>query len=123
VPILAMPQHICILLHTRMDRRAAVANYLARGVSQAELARRARVSQATVSRTLNDTPRRHGEARRRLFKYIHDQQGGGLDQTLTDAVAATWDGSPEHARALASLISASGELWPRLGRDQRHDDE
>jgi transcriptional regulator with XRE-family HTH domain len=118
-----MQGHICILLHTGMDRRAAVANYLARGVSQAELARRARVSQPTVSRALNDVPRRQGEAHRRLFRYIHDQQEGGLDQTLTDAVAATWDGSPEHARALASLIAASGELWPRLGRDPRHDDE
>jgi hypothetical protein len=36
---------------------------------------------------------------------------------VLDAVRETWDGSQEHAAALANLILASGELWPRLGKE------
>jgi hypothetical protein len=30
------------------------------------------------------------------------------------ALREVWDGSEEHALALAALIAASGELWPKL---------
>lgn len=85
------------------------------GLSQAEVARRARVSQATVSRALSGPSSREGRGRSRLFTYLH--YAPQRPQKALDAVRQVWDGTPEHEGALARLIEASGELWPRLRRE------
>lgn len=101
-----------------------MAGYLERSqLSQAELARKAKVSQSTVSRARSTPVARHGRARAQLFRYIQKQTGLELHQAVKEAVAATWDGSDEHAKALAGLISASRELWPKLARRERDDGE
>lgn len=41
-------------------------------------------------------------------------EGTALPQEVLDALRRIWDGSHEHAAALATLIRASGELWPDL---------
>jgi hypothetical protein len=44
--------------------------------------------------------------------------GASADAVL-DAVRETWDGSEEHAAALAKLVLASRELWPTLGKEEK----
>jgi transcriptional regulator with XRE-family HTH domain len=86
-----------------------------RNISQSELAREANVSQATVSRALRGQGKRAGGARARLFIYIHSWPS--VPQRAIDAVQQVWDGSPAHEDALATLIRASGDLWPKLGKE------
>jgi transcriptional regulator with XRE-family HTH domain len=106
------------------DLPEAVAAYLKRaGISQVELANRARVSQATVSRAQSGPPGQHGRAQAQLFRYIQSQLSEEtLPPTLTAAVSSAWDRTEEHAEALAALISASRQLWPGL-RGSIDDDE
>ena len=92
------------------------------GWSQDEVARRAGVGQATVSRMLSDHERR-GPASRRLSTFIHRRTTSPQQPNeAIDALQRIWDGSDEHAAALAALISASGGLWPGLSDQGRHDD-
>lgn len=88
----------------------------ARGLTQAELAQAAEVSQATVSRALHEPTVRTGRARARLFNYIHQNRPKVPDVAMT-AIVATWDGTDAHAQALAELILVSGRLWPKLGKE------
>lgn len=99
-----------------MDIRDAVTAYLARaGISQTELAKRASVSQATVSRAQSRPGTRYGRAQTRLFDFIQQaSQERELNPALRDALASAWDRSDAHAEALAALISASRALWPGL---------
>lgn len=86
------------------------------GISQHELAERAQVSQPTVSRALTGSPKRHGPARTQLFKFIRQQTRSSSlgPRNLTAAVEEVWDGTEAHEVALASLIVASAELWPKM---------
>jgi lambda repressor-like predicted transcriptional regulator len=114
--------HYCILLN-EMDRREAVVAYLERaGVSQAELAKRAQVSQSTVSRARSRAGARQGRAQARLFTFIHQAAEGELHPALRNALTSAWDRSDAHAEALAALIAASRALWPEL-RERADDDE
>lgn len=88
----------------------------AHGLTQAELAREARVSQATVSRALQQPSVRMGRARRQLFNYIHKRQPA-VPPVAASAILTTWDGTDAHARALAELILVSARLWPNLGEE------
>ena len=81
------------------------------GISQAELARRADVSQSTVSRALRNAPERKSTSYARLCGYIRKEVDQiPLPASARDAFAEIWDGSPAHAEALAKLIRAAGEL-------------
>lgn len=87
-----------------------------RQLTQADVASRANVSQATVSRMLRREPQRSGAAYLRLCGYIHQQtvpDADGIPGVIA-AVRRTWDGSEQHAAALAELIDASRKLWPDL---------
>lgn len=89
-----------------------------RGLNQAEVAREAGVSQATVSRLLQRAPQRSGAAYLRLCSYIQ-QQRLELPREPDDVFAAVrrvWDGSDRHAAALTELIESSERLWPGLAR-------
>jgi transcriptional regulator with XRE-family HTH domain len=95
---------------------ATVRAYLARRkISQSSLAREANVSQATVSRALAGRGQRVGVAQARLFTYIHSSPS--KPQRAIDAVQQVWDGSTAHEDALAVLIRASGDLWPKLRKE------
>jgi ribosome-binding protein aMBF1 (putative translation factor) len=87
------------------------------GMSQAELAQRVGVSQATVSRAMNQQALRPSPARARLSTFMQEQKVEPGPDTAFRAVKEVWDGSSAHAAALARLVRASGELWPRLGRE------
>ena len=85
-------------------------------ISQGELARRAQVSQATVSRALVREPKRHARAQAQLMAFIHKHSGlrTSPPTTVAAAVDDVWDGSDAHEKALAALILASAELWPSM---------
>jgi transcriptional regulator with XRE-family HTH domain len=86
-----------------------------RGCGQQELAKNAGVSQATVSRVLTQVSQRAGKGRRRLFKYIESEywrQSGSGAADVTNAFQRIWDGTPEHALAVAKVIDALEGLRP-----------
>lgn len=85
-------------------------------ISQGELARRAQVSQATVSRALVREPQRHTRAHAQLITFIHKHSGirATPPTIVAAAVEEVWDGSDTHEKALAALIVASAELWPKM---------
>lgn len=92
-----------------------VGSYMrATGESQAMIARRAKVSQAAVSRALHGIPERNGKARAKLFIFMQQALADLAPPAAVVALREVWDGSEEHALALAALIAASGELWPKL---------
>lgn len=87
-----------------------------RGLRQETVAAEADVSQATVSRVLQRCPTRHGGAFRKLCIYADSlpPMNGRIaappvrDAELLAALGEVWDGTPEHARALAAMIRAAG---------------
>jgi hypothetical protein len=86
------------------------------GISQTELAKRASVSQSTVSRAIALAPARRGAAREKLFTFIHNELGAdssiGRAEPVLTAFRQVWDGSDEHAAALAGVIRATAGLRP-----------
>jgi transcriptional regulator with XRE-family HTH domain len=90
-------------------------------ISQAELARRVDVSQSTVSRVLRMEPLRHGPARRKLVNFMHQGGLGRGAEQFQGTFRRIWDGSDEHAEALARIIAACEGLRP-AGRGVGHDD-
>lgn len=91
------------------------------GLSQRAIADAAGVSQATVSRALARDTQRHGRAVARLCKYMQQTLNAesGTDtkgrRKVVDAFVAIWDGSEEHAIAIARIIKASQGLRPAEG--------
>jgi hypothetical protein len=85
-------------------------------ISQIELAQRAQVSQPTVSRALAREPKRHTRAHAQLIGFIHQQSGmpAPTPASVSAAVEEVWDGTEAHEAALAVLIAASAELWPKM---------
>lgn len=88
------------------------------GLSQSEVASAAGVSQPAVSRVLRDCPRRTGRAFRKLCDYAFSVSGGvdgaalsgEAERAILGAVRDVWNGTPEHARALAAIIRAAGAI-------------
>lgn len=87
-----------------------------RGLTQAQVANAAGVSQSSVSRLLKREPARQSDAYGKLCTYMHQWAPGddGVPTAVLEAVWRVWDGSDDHAAALADLIDASGHLWPEL---------
>ena len=93
-------------------------------LTQEALARRAGVSQSTVSRALTNAPMRHGEARSRLFAYasIHERQSRDEahgSRRVLNAFKLVWDGSEGHADAVARIIEATADLRPMTSKEKR----
>jgi transcriptional regulator with XRE-family HTH domain len=90
----------------------------ARKLSQSELASRAGVNQATVSRALRKQPTRHSRALQRLCIYADIEYGEGPKSTtsssklIIEAFQEVWDGTDAHAAAIARIIQASKGLRP-----------
>jgi transcriptional regulator with XRE-family HTH domain len=85
-------------------------------IAQEELADRAKVSQPTVSRALARQPKRHSRAHAKLVAFIHQQSRvpAPPPATVAAALEEVWDGTEAHETALAHLIAASAELWPKM---------
>jgi len=87
-------------------------------LGQTELARAAGVSQSTVSRALSGLPLKHGRARSKLFTYAQLKDPNqevppkkGPQRVMT-AFHRIWDGTEDHANAVAKIIDALEDLKP-----------
>ena len=83
-------------------------------ITQAELAKRSGVSQATISRALQRANKKQSKARERLFAYAGLASEDSTDSTdagiklVIRAFEKIWDGSDADARAVAKMIEALG---------------
>lgn len=86
------------------------------GLTQPEIGRAAGVSQPAVSRLMGNCPKRQGGAFKKLCKYADSQRAYAQstlplpvdDAALVSAIREVWNGTPEHAQALAAMIRAAG---------------
>lgn len=69
-----------------------------------------------MSRALVRAPQRYARAHTQLLAFIHKQSAGTTrpPTTVAAAVEEVWDGTEAHQKALASLVVASAELWPKM---------
>ena len=87
-----------------------------KGLDQVDLAKRAKVSQASVSRVLNGgTQKRRGRAFLRLCKYIQKQREQGTFQAsdkerVHELVDLIWGASKAHAKAVTKVVDALNGL-------------
>jgi hypothetical protein len=83
-------------------------------ISQEALAKAAGINQATVSRIMARCPRRAGGAFTKLCRYAdkvcerESRPDPSLCSELMNALRDVWNGSDEHAEALAAIIRAAG---------------
>lgn len=88
------------------------------GLTQAHIAQALQISQSQVSRILSGRARRRSRLFADICKYVHDSGMANSDaalgqaQEIHDALKVVWDGTPEHARALAVVIRSLGALHP-----------
>ena len=86
------------------------------GLSQADIAAAIGASQSQVSRVLSGSGRRRSRLFDEVCKYVFSIRLNGEPKArltspeLDQAVAAVWDGTAEHARALALVIRSLGGL-------------
>jgi hypothetical protein len=99
------------------------------GLNQVQLAKKARVSQSTVSRALDPSAStvRKGAARSKLFIYagITEFSDGpelshGRDKVI-EAFYQIWNNTEAHADAIARVMCALADLEP-VSRDQGNDE-
>lgn len=96
-----------------MEMRATLGKI---GLTQPDIARAAGVSQPAVSRLMAKCPKRHGGAFKKLCNYADGQRASAQttlplpvdDAALVSAIREVWNGTPEHAQALAAMIRAAG---------------
>jgi len=85
-------------------------------LTQPQIANAAGVSQSAVSRLMAGCPQRYGGAFKKLCKYAETQRADAQaslplpvdDAALASAIREVWNGTPEHAQALAAMIRAAG---------------
>jgi transcriptional regulator with XRE-family HTH domain len=95
------------------------------GMSQAELAAKAKVSQSTVSRALRGGTERHSKARHRLCIYAGIRElpvkasKEDAAKRVIRAFDRIWDGSEAHAVSIATVIDALAGLRPVVSTEKR----
>jgi transcriptional regulator with XRE-family HTH domain len=86
-----------------------------RGLTQTEIAKAVGASQSQVSRLLAGHCQRHSKLLQRVCEYVfYSQKDRSISPqqspALMEALAAVWDGTPQHAEALALVIRSLGGL-------------
>ena len=128
--------HICIIacMQNRLDfnaqARLAAKRAKELGLTQSRIAAALSASQSQVSRVLSGNSRRHSKLLDGVCKYVFSMSSGKVQEPrsntdLMAALSAVWDGTDEHAQALALVIRSLGALRPGArggrasGRDNR----
>lgn len=83
---------------------------------QSAIALEAGVNQSAVSRVLAECPKRNGTAFKKLCIYANMRESRLpqestepiANRALASAIREVWNGTPEHAQALAAMIRAAG---------------
>src|SRR5690349_3431745 len=83
-------------------------------LTQAELARRAGISQSSVSRMVHEPRLRMGRAYAKLESMIRQYEVRMTPPKALAALRRTWDRSPDHDQALEKLILASQAFRPKM---------
>ncbi len=99
-------------LHAEATLAAARAREI--GLTQQDVANALGASQSQVSRVLAGQSRRRSRLFDQVCKYVFSAGRADAKRAppaeLTDALHAVWDGTPEHATALALVIRSLGAL-------------
>ena len=88
------------------------------GLSQSFIAEAVGASQSQVCRILSGSSRRRSRLFTEICKYVNSAKRDGAppsvskNNELMDAVAAVWDGTPQHAQALSVVIRSLSALAP-----------
>jgi transcriptional regulator with XRE-family HTH domain len=90
----------------------------ASGLTQAAIAQAVGASQGQVSRILAGKSKRRSKLMMAVCAYVHracikSGMRRGTPASINDAIDAIWDGTPEHAEALAVVIKSLGVLSGR----------
>ena len=96
-----------------VEMRAALGSI---GLTQPQIAIEASVSQSAVSRMMGACPSKNGRAFKKLCVYADTRRRAAqgtlplpIDEpALASAIREVWNGTPEHAHALAAMIRAAG---------------
>jgi predicted transcriptional regulator len=86
------------------------------GLSQGRIAEAVGASQSQVSRVLSGTGKRRSRLFLQVCKYVHSQVKpastvpASKNLTLSAALDEVWDGTEDHAEALALVIRSLGAL-------------
>ena len=97
----------------------------ANNLTQAELAKGAKVNQSTVSRILREDPRRSGKALMALCVYAGIEVKKTSSSTaepkklIMDSFIRIWDGSNLHAETIARIIVALRDVRLQSNRTGR----
>jgi transcriptional regulator with XRE-family HTH domain len=92
------------------------------GITQQSIAAETGLSQSQVSRLLSGKAKRRTTALDAVCKYVERATKGVASSdvrecaTLLESLALVWDGSENHAEALAVVIRSLGGLTVRAGR-------
>lgn len=111
---------LCIMpcMNALSDQHAEAALAAARareiGLTQQDIANALGASQSQVSRVLAGQSRRRSRLFDQVCKYVFSagrtEANNPPPAELTEALQAVWDGTPEHATALALVIRSLGAL-------------
>lgn len=88
------------------------------GLTQSIIATQLNASQSQVSRILSGASRRRSKLFDSVCKYVlsvgqvPSHEAIAESKELNEALATVWDGTPEHAQALALVIRSLGALHP-----------
>lgn len=102
-------------MQTAVHRRVAIARARMKdlGITQQEVADALGIEQSKVSRLLSAKFKKPSPSFELLCKYLKVDaplDSGRLDQELYQAMVEVWDGTREHADALAAVIRTLGPL-------------
>jgi transcriptional regulator with XRE-family HTH domain len=86
------------------------------GITQIQIAKAIGADQSQVSRVLSGKSKRASRVFNEVCNYVNsitpsmDHGAAKQNDELLEAIASVWDGSPQHASALANVIRSLGEL-------------
>lgn len=107
-------------MKARLERASRVCKL--HGITQAQIAADLDASQSQISRILKGQGVRASRLAEEVCLYVERFHGGvtaesvKANEVLVDALAATWDGSAVHARALSAVIRSLSAFGPSPAR-------
>lgn len=117
--------NLCMILKASLrDEALKLAQHArARGLTQSAIAAHLQASQSQISRIFAGTSKRRSKLFEAVCKYVFSDLPGNTSarrvedvQSLYEVLDSVWDGSPEHAEALAGVIRSLEAFAPRKKR-------